>query len=159
MSTTQLRWHIDAPPAAVYAALIDPDAVARWMVPDDMTSRVHHFDAREGGLFRISLTYLSPDAEGESGAHTDTYHGRFVRLVPGELVIETMEFETEDAAMQGEMTVSFTLSAAGGGTELLALHSDVPPGIDPADNETGWRMSLSKLARLVEGGLDGDERH
>ncbi len=27
------------------------------MVPDDMSSRVHSFDAREGGSFRISLTY------------------------------------------------------------------------------------------------------
>jgi fumarylpyruvate hydrolase len=26
----------------------------------------------------------------------------------------------------------------------------VPPGIAPADNETGWRMSLDKLANLVE---------
>ncbi|HET6230756.1 MAG TPA: SRPBCC family protein [Longimicrobiaceae bacterium] len=159
MSTTQLRWHIDAPPAAVYAALIDPDAVARWMVPDDMTSRVHHFDARESGLFRISLTYRAPDAAGKSGAHTDTYHGRFVRLVPGELVIETVEFETADPAMRGEMTVSFALSPADGGTDLLALHSNVPPGIDPADNETGWRMSLANLARLLDGAGRREERH
>jgi hypothetical protein len=26
----------------------------------------------------------------------------------------------------------------------------VPPGVSPADNEMGWRMSLEKLARLVE---------
>ena len=33
---------------------LDARAVATWMVPLGMTSQVHVFDAREGGLFRIS---------------------------------------------------------------------------------------------------------
>lgn len=82
--------------------------------------------------------------------HTDTYHGRFIKLEPYEQVVEVMEFETDDASMQGEMTVTFTLTDLDGGTQLLAVHNNVPPGIAPADNETGWRMSLEKLARLVE---------
>jgi hypothetical protein len=61
-----------------------------------------------------------------------------------------MEFETADEAMRGEMTATFTLVEADGGTELLAVHDNVPPGVAPADNELGWRMSLAKLARLVE---------
>jgi hypothetical protein len=28
----------------------------------------------------------------------------------------------------------------------------VPPGISLADNETGWRMALDKLAAFVEAG-------
>jgi hypothetical protein len=46
-----------APRAKVYRALLDARAVATWMVPTGMTSHVHEFDAREGGSFRISLTY------------------------------------------------------------------------------------------------------
>jgi uncharacterized protein YndB with AHSA1/START domain len=84
MSATRLTQFIRAPRASVYSALVDPRAVAAWMVPDGMTSRIHSFDAREGGIFRISLSYGDPAAAGKSGAHTDTYHGRFVRLVPGE---------------------------------------------------------------------------
>jgi len=61
-----------------------------------------------------------------------------------------MEFETADATMRGEMTVTFTLSEADQGTDLVAVHENVPPGVSPADNETGWRMSLAKLATLVE---------
>jgi hypothetical protein len=49
------------------------------MVPTGMTSHVHAFDAREGGSFRISLTYDAPTGTGKTTAHTDTYHGRFVR--------------------------------------------------------------------------------
>lgn len=40
-----------------------------------MTSAVHEFDAREGGSFRVSLTYDAPEATGKTTAHTDTYHG------------------------------------------------------------------------------------
>jgi uncharacterized protein YndB with AHSA1/START domain len=149
-TSTRLTHHVNAPRAAVYRALLDAQAVATWMVPDGMTSRVHTFDAREGGAFRISLTYDTPSGSGKTATHTDTYHGRFVKLVPDEQVVEVMEFETADDAMRGEMTVTFTLTEADGGTDILAVHENVPPGVAPADNETGWRMSLEKLARLVE---------
>jgi hypothetical protein len=39
---------------------------------------------------------------------------------------------------------------AGGGTELVAVHDHLPPALSPADNELGWRLSLAKLAALVE---------
>ena len=57
MTSTRVRQHINAPRAAVYRALLDPAAVATWMVPSGMTSQVHTFEAHEGGSFRISLTY------------------------------------------------------------------------------------------------------
>ncbi len=149
-TTTRLRQYVNAPRAAVYRALLDARAVTTWMVPHGMTSYVHAFDVREGGAFRISLTYDTPSGTGKTTAHTDTYHGRFVTLVPDERVVQVMEFETADPAMRGEMTVTFTLSEADGGTDVLAVHDNVPPGVAPVDNETGWRMALEKLARLVE---------
>ncbi|MEN9939098.1 MAG: hypothetical protein RLZZ387_5677 [Chloroflexota bacterium] len=149
-SSIRLTQQVSAPPAAVYSALLDPQAVAAWMVPDGMTSHVHEFDAREGSSFRISLTYTALTGTGKTCDHTDTYHGRFVKLALNEQVIQAMEFETADTSMQGEMTTTFTLTKAEGGTEVLAVHDHVPPGIAPADNELGWRKSLAKLAKLVE---------
>jgi uncharacterized protein YndB with AHSA1/START domain len=122
------------------------------MVPIGMTSYVHVFDAREGGLFRISLTYDEPMGTGKTTAHTDTYHGHFVKLIPNEQVVEVMEFETADAAMRGEMMVTFTLTDESGGTDVLAVHDNLPPGLSPAHNEIGWRMALDKLAAFVEAG-------
>lgn len=122
------------------------------MVPDGMTSQIHVFDGREGGSFRISLTYTTPTGTGKTTAHTDTQHGRFVKLVPHEQVIEVIQFETTDAALAGEMTVTFTLTEVAGGTQVLAVHENLPPGVAPADNELGWRMSLAKLAQFVEAG-------
>ena len=152
MSATRLTRHVNASRASVYRALLDARAVATWMVPDGMTCEVHAFDPREGGTFRISLTYDAATGTGKTTAHTDSYHGRFVTLVPDERVIETVEFETTDPAMQGEMTITLTLADADGGTELLAIHDGLPPGLSLADNETGWRESLAKLPALVESG-------
>lgn len=150
MSSTRITRRVNAPRAKVYRAFLDAHAVAAWMVPDGMTSHVHQFEAREGGAFRISLTYDTPTGTGKTSAHTDTYHGRFVTLVPNERIVEVVEFETSDPAMQGEMTMTITLTEVDGGTELAAVHDRLPPGVAPADNETGWRMSLGKLAALVE---------
>lgn len=152
MSTTRISRHVKAPRASVYRALLDARAVAAWKVPTGMTSHVHEFDPREGGSFRVSLTYEAPTGTGKTTAHTDTYHGRFVKLVPDEQVVEVVEFETADPSLQGEMTITTTLTDADGGTEVLAVHEGLPSGVSPADNETGWRMSLAKLAALVEAG-------
>jgi uncharacterized protein YndB with AHSA1/START domain len=148
--TTRIQQTIHAPRERVYAALLDPAAVARWRVPAAMTSQVHEFDASEGGRVRISLTYEAPDRVGKTVGRTDTYHGRFVRLVPNELVVEVDEFETDDPALRGEMTTTIRLSDADGATELVAEHEGLPEGVSPADNEAGWRESLARLAALVE---------
>jgi uncharacterized protein YndB with AHSA1/START domain len=150
MASTRITRHVNAPRASVYRALLDARAVATWMVPNGMSSEVHAFDAREGASFRISLTYDAPTGTGKTSAHTDTYHGHFTQLVPNEVVVEVIEFETTEPEMQGEMTISFVLSDADGGTDIQAVHDRLPPGLSPADNETGWRMSLGKLAEFVE---------
>jgi uncharacterized protein YndB with AHSA1/START domain len=128
----------------------DPKAIVKWKVPSGMTSHVHEFEGREGGTFRISLTYDTPTGVGKTTAHTDTYHGRFVKLVPNELLVEVDDFETADPALHGEMTSTITLSDADGGTDVLGVHEGLPPGISAADNETGWRSALERLAELVE---------
>jgi uncharacterized protein YndB with AHSA1/START domain len=152
MSSTRISRRLNAPRAIVYQTLLDARAVAQWMVPDGMTSHVHAFDTREGGSFRISFTYDAPTDAGKTTPQTDTFHGRFVKLVPNEQVVEVVEFETNDPAMRGEMTITITLADADSGTDLLAVHENLPQGLSAADNETGWRMSLAKLAALVEGG-------
>jgi uncharacterized protein YndB with AHSA1/START domain len=150
MTSTQISRYLRAPRAVVYRVLLDPGAVAQWRVPAGMTARVHWFDARENGTFRISLSYDAPGAAGKTDANTDTYQGRFVKLAADEMIVEAVEFETEDPMMKGEMTITITLADVDGGTDLHAVHDGLPPGLSAADNEAGWRMALEKLAALVE---------
>lgn len=149
---TRISRHIEAPRPLVYRALLDARAVAQWKVPDGMSCVVHTFEPRQGGAIRISLSYDAPGGAGKTTAHTDTYHGRFTKLVPDERVVEVDEFESDDPALRGEMTITITLVDADGGTDLHAVHEGLPRGVSLADNETGWRMALAKLAALVEGG-------
>ena len=144
-----------ASPAAVYAALLDPDAVARWRVPAGMTAEVHTFDPREGGRFQVSLSYDAPDESGKTAGHTDTYSGRFLQLLPDRQVIEEIEFSSPDPSLAGVMTFTTELREANGGCQVTVVHEGVPDAVDPADNEAGTRMALANLAALV--GAQGSE--
>ena len=152
--STRVSAHVSASPPEVYRALLDADSVARWPVPDDMTAMVHEFDAREGGRFRVSLTYehTADVPRGKSTGHTDTYHGHFVRLVPDRQVVEVTEFETDDPALQGKMTMTTTLAPTERGTEVAIVHEGIPDAVPRADNEAGTRMALAKLARMLQEG-------
>ena len=151
MRSTRVQRNIRAPRAAVYRLLLDPAAIARWKVPDGMTALVHEFEAREGGRIRVSLTYTAQTGTGKTDSHTDTYNGRFVRLVPDAEVVEVDQFETSDPALRGEMLSTITLTdAPNGGTVVVGVHDNLPPGVRLDQNETGWRMALSRLAALAE---------
>lgn len=146
---------VRAPREEVYRAFLDPDAVASWLPPEGMSGHVHIFDPREGGEFRISLTYDDPaNSPGGSGGKTtddtDTHRGRFVELVPHERIVEVVEFESDDPGFAGEMRITVTLSDVDGGTEVTFRCEDVPSGVRPEDNEAGSRSSLDNLAALLE---------
>ena len=150
--STSVSRVIKAPRAKIFQAFLDPQAVAAWMAPDTMRSTIHTFEAREGGQFRISLTYAGSDdnQRGKTDDTTDTYHGRFAELIPDEKIVEVVEFESADPAFAGEMTMTVTLADVEGGTEVTLQYDNIPPGIRPEDNEAGSRSSLQKLAALVE---------
>ncbi len=62
---------IEAPRAAIYRALTDPEALARWLPPKGMTGRFEHFDLKPGGTYRMILTYQDArGAPGKSAADT-----------------------------------------------------------------------------------------
>ena len=144
MYSTQVARHIDAPPSVVYRALLDADAVAKWRVPQGMSSQVHEFDAREGGAFRVSLTYDTTDGVGKSSSRTDTYHGHFRTLVPDEQVVEVLEFETSDPAMRGTMTMTTTLTEADGGQTCSWCTRASPTRSRPQTTRRapGWRWTI-----------------
>ena len=115
-----------------------------------MTCVVHDFTAEIGGGFRVSLTYDAPTESGKSTPQTDTYEGYFARLVPGQEIVEVIEFETDDPQLEGKMTMRTSVDEAGGETTVVIDHEGLPPGVSPAQNEVGTRMALDNLARLVE---------
>ena len=59
----------------------------------------------------FTLTYDEPTGAGKTDPHSDTYHGRFVRLVPNQEVVQVMEFETEDEAIERANDTEYGLAA------------------------------------------------
>lgn len=66
-------------------------------------------DPRVDGKFRISLTYDEATRSGKTTAQTDTYHGRFVDIMPNQRIVEIDEFETEEPALHGQMKITIEL--------------------------------------------------
>ncbi|WP_129113587.1 SRPBCC family protein [Halegenticoccus tardaugens] len=154
-ASTTVSQVIYAPREDVYRAFLDPEAMAAWLPPDGMTGHVHRFDPREGGEFRMSLTYQDTGASpggagGKTTEDTDTHRGRFVELVPHERIVEVVEFESDEPRFAGEMRITVTLADIEDGTKVTYRCENIPEGIRPEDNEAGCRSSLGKLAKLLE---------
>ena len=141
---------VAAPPERIYAALVDPEALAAWLPPAGMTGRFERFDARPGGTYRMVLTYDDASgAPGKSSADADVIEGSFVELVPGELVVQSGVFDSDDPAFAEPMTTTWRLSAVAGGTHVEICAENVPDAISAEDHQAGFASSLENLERFV----------
>ena len=143
---------IRASQETLYRAFTDPDALAVWLAPGDMTGKVHNFDYRVGGGYQMSLYYPASETtdRGKTAGREDRYTARFVELTPPHRIVTAITFDADDPAFAGEMRMVVTLEAAEGGTTVVIEFTDIPVGIRPEDNEMGTRSTLEKLARYVE---------
>ena len=150
--TTRTSAVIKAPPETLYRAFVDPAILEVWLSPGEMTGKIHEFDARVGGGYRMSLFYPAsePLSRGKTTEREDQFTARFVDLTPPTRIVQAICFNSVDPAFAGEMTMVVTFEEREGGTEVTILFEDIPPGIRPADNDAGTRSSLEKLARLIE---------
>ncbi|BCI53259.1 hypothetical protein NIIDNTM18_25370 [Mycolicibacterium litorale] len=141
---------IDAPPARVYAALIDPDALAVWLPPAGMTGRFDHFDARAGGSYRMVLAYQqTPASGGKTTVDSDVVEARFVAIEPNARIVQQVDFTSADPAYAGTMTMTWSVTAVDGGTRVDMTAADVPTGISAEDHAEGMTSSLSNLAAYL----------
>jgi len=143
---------IAAPPDAVYAALVNPDALTSWLPPDGMTATMQRYDARPGGSYRMILRYADASgAPGKTTADADVVEARFVELVPGERVVQAVDFVSDDPAFHGTMTITWQVTAVDNGTRVEVRADDVPTGISAEDHAAGLRSSLANLAAYLDG--------
>lgn len=140
-----------AEPDEVFRAFVDPALLLAWLPPEGMTGRFESFDAHVG--YRMVLRYLKPPpGGGKANADEDIAEVRRVRVEPPELLVEEVDFASDDPAFAGTMTMTWTFTEGDGGTYVEVAATGVPDGIDAADHAAGMASSLQNLARLVEGG-------
>jgi uncharacterized protein YndB with AHSA1/START domain len=137
---------VSARPEAVYGAFADPAALMKWLPPGTMTGRVLEYDFREGGRYRIELTYGddAPGPAGKTTGRTDVTTGRFLSLDRGKGIVQSVEFESTDG-----MIMTWQFEPFPTGTLVTITAENVPPGISKADHDAGLRSSLENLARYL----------
>lgn len=148
MSNHTVRLHrvLRAPPARVYRAFLEADAMVKWLPPNGFTGTVHHLDATVGGSYRMSFTNFS------SGA-SHSFGGKYLELVADQKIVHTDAFD--DPNLPGEMRTTISLQQVFCGTELNVVQEGIPEAIPTQACYLGWQDSLTLLAQLVEAGIPG----
>jgi uncharacterized protein YndB with AHSA1/START domain len=143
MSTNTIRLHrvVRATPEKVYRAFLDADAMAKWLPPYGFTCKVHHFEPKVGGTFKMSFRNFT-------SGNSHSFGGTYLELVPHERIRYTDKFD--DPNLPGEMTVTVLLKKVMCGTELNIEQAGVPAVIPAEMCYLGWQESLAQFAQLVE---------
>ncbi|MEO8218056.1 MAG: SRPBCC family protein [Acidobacteriota bacterium] len=128
-------------PEKLYRAFLDPDAMAKWLPPHGFTGKVHQMDTKVGGTYKMSFTNFSTGS-------SHSFGGKYLELVPGELIRYTDVFD--DPNLPGTMETTVALRKVSVGTELKVVQKGIPEAIPLEACYLGWQESLTLLAQLVE---------
>lgn len=145
-NTVRLHRVLATRPEKIYRAFLEPDALAKWLPPNGFTCTVHQLEGKVGGSFRMSFRNFTTGAGHSFG-------GKYLELVPGELVRYTDCFE--DPSLPGEIRVTVTLRKVSVGTEVTIVQEGLPDVIPVEACYLGWQESLRNLSRLVEPEITG----
>jgi uncharacterized protein YndB with AHSA1/START domain len=138
----EVRRHLAAPPARVFAAFSNAEVVAQWLTPaPDVKLTVLELDFREGGRYRFA--YDTP--EGQRMLVGGVYHEI---KAPSRLAFSWL-IEPPDihAGIESQVTVSIAPSADG--TDLLILHERFGRADANARHAGGWAGALELLQQLL----------
>ena len=138
--TVRLHRVLPVKPEKLFRAFTDAEALAAWLPPYGYTAKVHHFDAREGGSFRMSFTNFTT-------GQSHSFGGDYREFLPGERLVYSDTFD--DPNLPGEMVQTIVFKAVGVGTDLSIEQAGIPDAIPVEMCYLGWQDSLDKLTRLV----------
>lgn len=143
MSTGTVKLHrvLTAPPERIYRAFLDADAMAKWLPPHGFTGKVHELDAKVGGTYRMSFTNFST-------GHSHSFGGKYLELIPNQLIRHTDTFD--DPNLPGQMITTISLKQVFCGTEVHITQEGIPEVIPTEACYLGWQESLTLLAQLVQ---------
>jgi uncharacterized protein YndB with AHSA1/START domain len=139
--TVKLHRVLTAPPARVFKAFTDAEAMAKWLPPNGFTGKVHSIDARAGGRYQMSFTNFS-------SGKSHSFGGEYLEFAPGRKLRYADRFD--DPNLPGAMEVSITFNEVSVGTELEIVQTGIPDVIPVEACYLGWQESLALLKLIVE---------
>jgi uncharacterized protein YndB with AHSA1/START domain len=131
-----------APRELLFRAYTEPELLARWLGPEQLTITVNQLDVRHGGRWR----FTHYDADGRGYVFHGLYHG----TPTPERIVQTYEFD----AQPGHVYLNTITFEQHGATTTLCQNTvfqtvEVRDGYVRSGMETGFSASMAKLDDLV----------
>jgi uncharacterized protein YndB with AHSA1/START domain len=141
----EVRRHLAASPARVFAAFADAALISRWLTPSrDVRLDVIEFDFRVGGRYRFAYRVPGRDAMVVTGVY---------RVIdPPSLIVFSWDIQPPDehAGVRSEVTISLSPDEAG--TDLLIRHAQLTAPGAQERHAIGWTGAVDHLAELISEG-------
>lgn len=145
--TIVITREFDAPPERVFRAHTDPDLVARWLGPRQLSLHIEEFDARTGGSYR----YVNRDDDGTEYG----FRGVFHEVRPTERIVQTFSYDGFPDSVSLEIAVFEDLGGRTRLTGTSVLESVASRDAMVASGmETGVREGYERLDELLDAGGD-----
>jgi uncharacterized protein YndB with AHSA1/START domain len=133
-----IKRRLNAPPARVFAAWIDPEKVKRWMGPGDVKVLAAECEPRAGGRFRWLMRAPSGEDHDVSGVYRE--------FVPDRKLVFTWAWKSTP---ERESLVTVDLKPDGDGTILTLTHEQFFDDEARDRHRHGWEGAMDKLASFV----------
>ena len=140
---------VDAPRERLFQGWTDPKLLVQWFAPKPLTTTLHEFDPRPGGVFRATMR--------DPGGTEYPANGVFLEIVKNERIVTTDAFEAGwQPSAKPFMTAIVTFEDAGPGKTKYTARARHWSSGDRAAHEKmgfheGWGQCLDQLVALVKG--------
>lgn len=129
---------INAPRDEVFRAFIGPEVMRSWFFPDeDMSVEVAN-NPVVGGDYTLKMHTKNGDIY--------THIGEYKEITPYERLVFTWN---SDFVQNTVVTVTFTDSDSGDGTEVTVSHDLLPEGEMAENHRGGWTGCLNRLDQTI----------
>src|ERR1700753_2836290 len=116
-NSVKLHRVLRATPERVYRAFLDADAMAKWLPPNGFTGKVHQFDPKIGGGYKMSFTNFST-------GNGHSFGGTYLELVPNERIRYSNQFD--GPLSDAKMETTITLRKVFCGVEVNIVQEGIP---------------------------------
>jgi uncharacterized protein YndB with AHSA1/START domain len=138
----QIEREFDAPRDVVFRAHVDPELLAQWLGPHNMTMTIDHFEPRDGGRYR----YVHRDPDGNEYGFRGVFHGD----PSPDGTIQTFEWE----GLPGHVSLDSAVFEARGDKTLVRVTSafqsvEDRDGMIASGMESGLNEGYERLDQLL----------
>jgi uncharacterized protein YndB with AHSA1/START domain len=138
--TLRIKRIVPAPSQRVYAALTEPDQLAKWWGPKGFTCPSIDFEPRVGGSYRLAME--PPDGDGFY------LWGEFREVAPPARLAFTFVWDPPDPDDQ-ETLAELSLREEPGGTEISLVQRPFATEARKELHENGWSEGFDRLHEVL----------